>query len=74
MIYAMKIIEVWPRGYAHEDGIKELRIADDENPNLAAYVAFGPAARIRSWRPAVQAPVEPVDEAYARMMSRNDNS
>lgn len=70
----MKIVEVWPRGYAHQDGTSRLEIEDHVDPARAATSAFGALATVYSVRPAKPAPVEPISEAYARMMSRNDNS
>ena len=70
----MKIVEVWPRGYAHQEGTSRLTIEDHVNPARAVIAAYGSLAKISSVRPANPAPVEPVSEEYARMMSRNDNS
>ena len=70
----MQIVEVWPRGYAHQDGTARLTIEDHADPARAVRDAFGSFAKVSSARPAKPAPVEPVSEAYARMMSRNDNS
>jgi hypothetical protein len=70
----MKIVEVWPRGYAHQDGTSRLTIEDDADPQRAASAKFGSFARVSSVRPANPPVVEPVSEAYARMMSQHDNS
>ena len=70
----MKIVKVWPLGYASPSGLAILTIADDANPDVAACAAFGSFAKVSSVRPAIPPTVEPVSEAYARMMSKNDNS
>jgi len=70
----MKIIDIWPRGYAHADGPKILRINDDVDPRQAAVTAFGPMATVYSVRQPVTFPVERISEKYARLMSQNDNS
>jgi hypothetical protein len=70
----MKIVQVWRRGYAAQDGLVSLTIADDADPATAARAVFGPCAAVFSVRPQIRRPAEPVSEAYARMMSRNDNS
>lgn len=69
-----KIVEIWPRGYAHQDGLARITIADDADPAREVRKQFGGIASIFSVRPANPPPVEPLDEAYARAMSRNDNS
>lgn len=68
----MKIIEIWPRGYAHESGLARVTVADDVDPASEAR-KFGALACVFSVRP-ILPKVEDVDPAYARMMSRNDNS
>jgi hypothetical protein len=70
----MKILNIWPYGYAHRDGPKILQIDDDVDPQRAAIAAFGPMATVYSVRQRITAPVEKVSESYARMMSQNDNS
>lgn len=68
----MKIIEIWPRGYAHESGLTRVTVADDVDPAVVVR-NYGPLARVASVRP-ILPKVADVDPAYARMMSRNDNS
>jgi hypothetical protein len=70
----MRIVEFWPRGYAHEDGPGRMLIADDGDPAAKVRAVHGPVAAVFSVRPAVIELRPPVSEAYARAMSRNDNS
>jgi hypothetical protein len=70
----MKIVQVWPKGYAAPGGLTALTIDDDADPARAARAACGMFAAVFSVRPAIPRKVEPVSEAYARTMSRNDNS
>jgi hypothetical protein len=70
----MKIVEIWAKGYADATGLSRITIADDADPGAEARKRFGSFARVFSVRPAVAPTVAPVSEAYARMMSRNDNS
>jgi hypothetical protein len=70
----MKIVEVWPKGYAHESGLKRLTVDDDANPWTAVRAAFGPWATVAGIRPARAAPAEVFSLEYIREMSKNDNS
>jgi hypothetical protein len=70
----MRIVEFWPRGYAAEGGPGRMLISDDGDPAAKVRAVHGPIAVIFSVRPAQVRLTEPVSEAYARTMSRNDNS
>lgn len=70
----MIIVEVWAKGYADQTGLSRLTIEDHVDPAVAAKNAFGSFARVAGVRPVNPVAVPPVSEAYARMMSQNDNS
>jgi hypothetical protein len=70
----MKIIDVWAKGYADHTGLSRLTVEDHVDPAVAARKTFGSFARVAGVRPAIAPVVPPVSEAYARMMSQNDNS
>lgn len=69
-------ITVWTKGYADADGkgwIKAHPLVTRQEADALARERFGSFARVMS----VQSPRPagpPVSEAYARAMSRNDNS
>lgn len=44
------IVEIWPRGYAHEDGLKRLRVAHGADFAYEARKAFGMSASVYSSR------------------------
>jgi hypothetical protein len=71
---AVKIVEVWAKGYADESGLSRITILDDADPAAEARRAFGSFASVASVRPVNPPKAEPISEAYARLMSRNDNT
>ena len=69
-------IKVWPRGYAHEDGLTTVKLPGNADVDAELRKRFGSFFKVWSRHDTrdVVRPVEPVSEEYARMMSRNDNS
>lgn len=53
----MKIVEVWPRGYAHQDGTKRIEIEDNQDAVTEVRKQFGGLATIFSVRPKNPPPV-----------------
>lgn len=70
----MKIVEIWAKGYADESGLSRMTLPDDADPAAEVRKTFGAFARLAGVRPANPPKPEPISEAYARAMSRNDNS
>lgn len=74
LLRGMNTVEIWAKGYADATGLSRIIIADDADPAVEARKRFGSFARVVSVRPLNLPPVASVDEVYARLMSRNDNS
>lgn len=65
------IVEVWPKGYAHESGLKQLRVAHTTDVAAEVRKAFGYSASVVSKREANPVrKAETFSEEYIKEMSQ----
>lgn len=68
------VVEVWPRGYAHDDGLKRVHMSSIVDHAHEARKLFGMSATVYSVRPLTGTNRNTVTAEQAREYTKGDNT